>query len=117
MPNAMRSLTRVLIFSADIGRLIRSQVIGVARRRESSHSSFQLGKHMVIGRKTAKPRFLSSPTFDEVVCGHGDSQQRFSFHEFCELPLSRRVALLLEQPRYFREGRLINGSDAMTFGG
>jgi hypothetical protein len=70
---------------------------------------------MVIGRKTAKPRFLSAPTFDEVVCGHGESAQRFSFKEFCELPLSRRVELLLKQPRYFRRGELINGSDAMTY--
>ncbi|KIG13893.1 hypothetical protein DB30_07446 [Enhygromyxa salina] len=72
---------------------------------------------MVIGRKTAKPRFLSSPTFDEVVCGHGESTQRFSFREFCELPLSHRVELLLKQPRYFRNGQLINGSDAMSFHG
>ncbi|PRQ06187.1 hypothetical protein [Enhygromyxa salina] len=72
---------------------------------------------MVIGRKVAKPRFLSSPTFDEVVCGYGEAQQRYSFREFCELPLSRRVELLLEHPRYFRNGQLINSADAMSFGG
>jgi hypothetical protein len=71
---------------------------------------------MAIGRKTAKPRFLSSPTFDEVVCGQGESEQRYSFTEFCELPLARRVALLLEHPRYFRAGQLISGADAMSFG-
>ena len=70
----------------------------------------------MLGRKTTKPRFMSSPTFDEVVCGHGESMQRFSFQEFCELPLSRRVELLLRQPRYFRGGELINGTDAMSFG-
>jgi hypothetical protein len=70
---------------------------------------------MVLGRKTTKPRFMSAPTFDEVVCGQGDALQRYSFQEFCALPLSLRVELLLRQPRYFRNGRLINGGDAMTF--
>lgn len=72
---------------------------------------------MLLGRKsTTKPRFVSKPTFDEVVFGFGETQRRYSFHEFVELPLKQRVELLLQSPRYYRDGELLNGGDAMGFG-
>ena len=58
---------------------------------------------------------MSAPTFDEVVCGAGDTEERFSFREFVELPLSRRVELLMRSPRYYRDGELLNGSQVMQF--
>jgi hypothetical protein len=73
---------------------------------------------MFLKSKTAtKPRFVSNPTFDEVVCGAGESERRLSFHEFVELPLKQRVELLMQAPRFYRRGELLNGSDAMTFRG
>ena len=58
---------------------------------------------------------MSQPTFDEVVVGFGEAARRLSFEEFCNLPLKERVAFLLEKPRYYRNGELINGQDAMSF--
>lgn len=71
---------------------------------------------MFLARKSStKPRFMSKPTFDEVVFGAGESEQRYSFQQFCELPLKQRVELLLQQPRYYRGGELIHQADAMSF--
>jgi hypothetical protein len=70
----------------------------------------------MLARKSAtKPRFMSQPTFDEVVFGSGELQQRFTFDQFCQLPLKQRVELLLQNPRYYRRGELIRQTDAMSF--
>ncbi|PRP94060.1 hypothetical protein ENSA5_41720 [Enhygromyxa salina] len=58
---------------------------------------------------------MSTPTFEEVACGSGESELRYTFEEFCTLPLSDRVALLLQKPRFYRGGQLLNGADAMSF--
>lgn len=71
---------------------------------------------MLLARKqTAKPRFMSRPTFDEVVFGTGATERRFTFEQFCNLPLKERVELLLQSPRYYRRGELIHQTDAMSF--
>ena len=71
---------------------------------------------MLVVRKTAaKPRFMSQPTFDEVVFGAGEAERRFTFEEFCGLPLKQRVELLIQKPRYYRRGELIAQADAMAF--
>ena len=71
---------------------------------------------MLLAKKSsARPKFTSHPTFDEVVCGFGESERRLSFHEFVGLPLKQRVELLLQTPRFYRGGELLNGADAMTF--
>jgi hypothetical protein len=71
---------------------------------------------MLLARKpTTKPRFMSQPTFDEVVFGSGSSEQRFTFEQFCALPLKQRVELLIQKPRYYKRGELIGQTDAMSF--
>ena len=71
---------------------------------------------MLLARKpTTRPRFMSQPTFDEVVFGSGASERRFTFEQFCALPLKERVELLLQSPRYYRRGELIRQDDAMSF--
>lgn len=70
---------------------------------------------LIVKKATARPRFMNSPTFDEVVCGFGETERRLSFLEFCELPLKQRVELLLQNPRFYRGGELLNGADAMSF--
>jgi hypothetical protein len=70
----------------------------------------------MLARKTAtKPRFMSQPTFDEVVFGAGELERRFTFAQFCQLPLKERVELLLQNPRYYRRGEQIQQADAMSF--
>jgi hypothetical protein len=70
----------------------------------------------MLARKSAtKPRFMSQPTFDEVVFGSGKLERRFTFDQFCRLPLKERVELLLQNPRYYRRGELIQQTDVMTF--
>jgi hypothetical protein len=62
--------------------------------------------------------FLESPTFDEVVFGEGDAEQRFGFDEFRELPLRRRVHLLLSKlPKFYLAGAEIPRAQAMRFNG
>ncbi|WP_106089353.1 hypothetical protein [Enhygromyxa salina] len=62
--------------------------------------------------------FLESPTFDEVVFGDGEGEQRFSFDEFRELPLRRRVQLLLSKlPKFYLGGAEIPRAEAMRFNG
>lgn len=70
---------------------------------------------LLVRKPTAKPRFMSQPTFDEVVFGSGASERRFTFEQFCGLPLKERVELLLQKPRYYRRGELIQHEDAMAF--
>lgn len=70
---------------------------------------------MLLHKSTTKPKFMSQPTFDEVVFGSGEQERRFTFDQFCRLPLKQRVELLLQNPRYFRRGQLIQQTDAMTF--
>lgn len=70
---------------------------------------------MLARKSDTKPRFMSQPTFDEVVFGSGASERRFTFAQFCQLPLKQRVELLLQNPRYFKRGELIQQTDAMTF--
>ena len=71
---------------------------------------------MLVARKTSsKPRFMSQPTFDEVVFGSGETERRFTFEQFCGLPLKQRVELLIQSPRYYRRGELIQQADAMSF--
>lgn len=62
--------------------------------------------------------FLESPTFDEVVFGEGEAEQRFGFVEFRDLPLRRRVHLLLSKlPKFYLAGAEIPRSQAMRFTG
>jgi hypothetical protein len=49
------------------------------------------------------------------VFGSGASERRFTFEQFCQLPLKQRVELLLQKPRYYRRGELIQQADAMSF--
>jgi hypothetical protein len=70
---------------------------------------------MLAPKSISKPRFMSQPTFDEVVFGSGASERRFTFEQFCQLPLKQRVELLLQKPRYYRRGELIQQADAMSF--
>ncbi|HVI00425.1 MAG TPA: hypothetical protein VM869_17025 [Enhygromyxa sp.] len=73
---------------------------------------------MIASDQGSKPAFLEQPTFDEVVFGEGEEQQRYGFHEFRELPLRRRVQLLLSKPpRFFLNGVQISRTDAMRFQG
>ncbi len=66
----------------------------------------------------SQPAFLDEPTFDEVVFGEGETEQRYNFHEFRELPLRRRVHLLLSKPpRFYRDGAQISRTEAMRFQG
>jgi hypothetical protein len=58
---------------------------------------------------------MSQPTFDEVVFGAGEQERRFTFDQFCQLPLKQRVALLLQNPRYYRRGEQIQQAAAMSF--
>jgi len=65
-----------------------------------------------------KAAFLEQPTFDEVVFGEGEDEQRYSFFEFRDLPLRRRVHLLLSKPpRFFLGGVQISRTQAMRFQG
>jgi hypothetical protein len=65
-----------------------------------------------------KAVFLEEPTFDEVVFGEGESEQRYGFREFRELPLRRRVHLLLSKPpRFYLGGVQISRTEAMRFQG
>lgn len=60
--------------------------------------------------------FLDEPTFDVVVFGAGDAEQRFAFDEFRALPLRQRVHLLLSKPpRFYLQGREIPRTQAMRF--
>jgi hypothetical protein len=70
---------------------------------------------MLARKSETKPRFMSQPTFDEVVFGVGGLERRFTFDQFCRLPLNERVELLLQKPRYYRRGELIQQTDVMTF--
>lgn len=66
----------------------------------------------------AQPAFLDEPTFDEVVFGEGEAEQRFGFREFRDLPLRRRVHLLLSKlPRFYLAGAEIPRTEAMRFTG
>ena len=66
----------------------------------------------------ARPVFLEKPTFDEVVFGEGESEQRYDFHSFRRLPLRRRVHLLLSKvPKFYLGGVEIPRSEAMRFEG
>jgi hypothetical protein len=65
-----------------------------------------------------KAAFLEAPTFDEVVFGEGEQEQRYGFHEFRDLPLRRRVHLLLSKPpKFFLNGVQISRTQAMRFQG
>jgi hypothetical protein len=65
-----------------------------------------------------KSTFLDQPTFDEVVFGEGENEQRYGFQEFRELPLRRRVHLLLSKPpRFYLDGVQISRTQAMRFQG
>jgi hypothetical protein len=65
-----------------------------------------------------KSAFLEQPTFDEVVFGAGEDEQRYSFKDFRELPLRRRVHLLLSKPpRFYLNGVQISRTEAMRFQG
>lgn len=70
---------------------------------------------MLAPKSATKPRFMSQPTFDEVVFGSGELERRYTFQQFCQLPIKQRVELLLQKPRYYRRGELIRQTDAMTF--
>lgn len=60
--------------------------------------------------------FLEHKTFDEIVVDEGAIERRYSFAEFCALPLSRRVHVLLcKQQRFFREGTEISRAAALRF--
>lgn len=61
--------------------------------------------------------FLGEVTFDEVVFHEGTAEEvRFRFHEFRELPLRRRVHLLLAtMPKFYRDGVEIPRTEAMRF--
>ena len=68
----------------------------------------------------AQPAFIDEPTFDEVVFGEGegDNEQRYGFHEFRQLPLRRRVHLLLSKmPKFYLGGAEIPRAEAMRFTG
>jgi hypothetical protein len=67
----------------------------------------------------SQPAFLDKATFDEVVFGEGeDSEQRYGFQEFRELPLRRRVHLLLSRmPKFYLAGAEISRAEAMRFQG
>ena len=65
-----------------------------------------------------RPIFLEQATFDEVVFGEGESEQRFDFQHFRRLPLRRRVHLLLSKvPKFYLGGVEISRSEAMRFEG
>lgn len=73
---------------------------------------------MIAAPPPSSPRggFLDEATFDLVVFGSGDAEQRFAFEEFRALPLRQRVHLLLSKPpRFFLAGREIPRSQAMRF--
>lgn len=76
---------------------------------------------MIAANQSSMPQkatFLEEPTFDEVVFGEGESEQRYGFHEFRELPLRRRVHLLLSKPpRFYLDGVQISRTQAMRFQG
>jgi hypothetical protein len=73
---------------------------------------------MAASQQPAKPVFLDQPTFDEVVFGDGEAEQRYGFDEFRELPLRRRVHLLLSKPpRFYLGGEQIPRTQAMRFQG
>jgi hypothetical protein len=61
-----------------------------------------------------KGGFLDEPTFEHVVFGTGDVEQRFSFAEFRELPLR---LLLSKPPRFYVGNQEIPRSQAMRFHG
>ncbi len=74
---------------------------------------------MIAGEQpTLRPggHFLEEATFDLIVFGSGEKEQRFSFAEFRDLPLRRRVHLLLSSsPRFFLNGEEISRAQAMRF--
>lgn len=60
--------------------------------------------------------FLDEPTFETVVFGSGEAQQRYSFSEFRDLPLRHRVHLLLSSPpRFYVADQEIPRAQAMRF--
>ncbi|PRQ03171.1 hypothetical protein ENSA5_17920 [Enhygromyxa salina] len=66
----------------------------------------------------SRPQFLDEPTFDEVVFGEGETEQRFGFQEFRDLPLRNRVHLLLSKlPKFYLGGAEISRAEAMRFKG
>jgi hypothetical protein len=73
---------------------------------------------MIAAEQPTIPRsgFLDEQTFEYVVFGSGDNEQRYSFSEFRELPLRRRVHLLLSSPpRFYVAGLEVPRSQAMRF--
>lgn len=63
----------------------------------------------------AQPVFVEKPTFEEVVFGDGDSEERYTFAEFLDLPLARRVKLMFTPSRFYMHGRQISRTEAMRF--
>ena len=75
---------------------------------------------MIAAEQPTMPRtgFLDQPTFDVVVFGSGEAEQRYSYDEFRELPLRHRVHLLLSKPpHFFVAGQEIPRLQAMRFQG
>jgi hypothetical protein len=74
---------------------------------------------MIAANQPTIPRtagFLDEQTFEYVVFGSGEAQQRYSFAEFRELPLRHRVHLLLSSPpRFYAGDREVPRSQAMCF--
>jgi hypothetical protein len=74
---------------------------------------------MVSATQSSLPQkipFLEHKTFDEILVVEGAIERRYSFVEFCSLPLNRRVHLLLcKQQRFFREGTEISRTAALFF--